>query len=262
MRLFCTFLFSCIITIQASAGGFEANLEEGRLIYRLEKAAWKGTDALLENYAHLRPRLGGYFTYETGAETRCLFYDVSQTNTLILFTFDKEGHLISENTDTVARPLNELESDIMDLRTRTMKRIQSDTSIMQYKNCQFNVVTISEKNHKRSYILTATSAPGYVLIGNDYRIDFDNGNDITEVVKLHQAFLPMKSEGIKQTFHTHTNDTGPYPTPTEVATLLLYTPYTDWESHIILSEKLVTIFDGKQFIRMKRKAWEKIMADR
>ena len=41
----------------------EAILQEGKLLYRLEKAAWYSTDHFLANFQDKRNSIGGYLSY-------------------------------------------------------------------------------------------------------------------------------------------------------------------------------------------------------
>ena len=43
----------------------EKILNEGKLLYRLEKGSWYGTDDMLARFKTKRDSLGGYLSYET-----------------------------------------------------------------------------------------------------------------------------------------------------------------------------------------------------
>ena len=54
-----------VFTVTSLSFGQNANkvLEEGKLLYRLEKASWYGTDIFLEKFAHKKDIAGGYLSY-------------------------------------------------------------------------------------------------------------------------------------------------------------------------------------------------------
>ena len=54
-----------VFTVTSLSFGQNANkvLEEGKLLYRLEKASWYGTDIFLEKFAHKKDIAGSYLSY-------------------------------------------------------------------------------------------------------------------------------------------------------------------------------------------------------
>lgn len=40
--------------------------------------------------------------------------------------------------------------------------------------------------------------------------------------------------------HNHSENTGEYITSTDICTLMLYGKFTEWESHIVVSDKFMT----------------------
>ncbi len=68
-KLLVVFALVCTTTISVSAReNADKILAEGKLLYRLEKASWYGTDAFLEMFPEKVKQIGGQLSYvdETG----------------------------------------------------------------------------------------------------------------------------------------------------------------------------------------------------
>ena len=59
-----TILFAfAITTFSFGQKNVDKILEEGKLLYQLEKASWFGTDVFLEKFSHKVNDIGGYLSY-------------------------------------------------------------------------------------------------------------------------------------------------------------------------------------------------------
>jgi len=60
--------------------------------------------------------------------------------------------------------------------------------------------------------------------------------------------------------HSHLPETGEFITATDVCTLMLYSQYTHWSQHYVLSKKYVSIWDcdKESLVVLTTEAWEKI----
>src|SRR5690606_28772770 len=67
-------------------------LEEGKLLFRLEKGSWYGTDHFLENFPTKRDSIGGYVSYETSD---------NKINTIFFNRFDSNVILVHYQFDNV-----------------------------------------------------------------------------------------------------------------------------------------------------------------
>ena len=65
-------------------------LAEGKLLYRLEKASWNGTDDFLAGFPHKRDLMGGYLSYESDNHkiTTIFFSRVNNDSLLVRYQFD------------------------------------------------------------------------------------------------------------------------------------------------------------------------------
>jgi hypothetical protein len=83
-------------------------------------------------------------------------------------------------------------------------------------------------------------------------------------MKIHNSILQFpynsgdKENKMVETFHSHI--VTEYISSTDICTLLLYKNYVEWNKHIVMNKKEVSIFDMEKetLFTMKRKAWERI----
>jgi len=108
-----------------------------------------------------------------------------------------------------------------------------------------------------------------VLIGNDYLLTYNKKNKLKKKEKLHNSLLEFpykfeegdKNEGDKKmemTIHSHI--VTDLITETDICTLLLYKDFVEWDHHLVMSKKYVSIFDLKEesLQVMKTKDWKKL----
>jgi hypothetical protein len=230
----------------------KAILEEGKLLYRSEMASWVGTDLLLGTYPAMQSQLGGYFSYPSGEETtRCVFFDRSDSPQVVArLTFGPDFDPEQAEVDTIRSPFSAVEEDYYQLRQKALQRMRSDTLFEYYENTSFNLIPVIRGKERKVYVLTGPQVSGIVVFGNDYLLTFNRRNQIKSVKKLHQNIIPIDTEitvegdaEMMSTMHTHLETTGDFITPTDVCTLMLYCPYTNWKQHMVVSEKYIQIWN-------------------
>lgn len=245
----------------------EKILEEGIRLYQSEKASWHGTDIFLARYPEKRNLIRGYFSYSDDKQHHCVFYDKDENpNVLARISFEDNFDLAKAVVDTISRKLTKKEYDYYDIRTKAMNMIQKDTLFKQYKNTGINPIPIITKKEKKVYVLTGPKVSGVVIFGNDYLVEFNKKNKVKRKKKLHNNIIVMNYDSKKETtssFHGHNKTTGDLITATDICTLLLYGKYTNWDTHYVMSEKNVSIWDCKKesLFVMTKKAWDKIHSD-
>ena len=242
-------------------------LNEGKLLYRLEKGSWYGTDLFLANYPNKRDSTGGYLSYEKDHKIYTIFFNRYDHNKVLArYKFDsipKQKALDVElNKNATA-----LEKELITIRLDAKKRMfeNKDKFFSFYKETSPNFIPLITKNKKRVFIFTGPKTNGFVLLGNDYVLTYNKKNKFKKKEKLHNTLLQFAYKSEKKdnptvsTMHSHV--VTKYITSTDICTLLLYKDFVEWKKHIVISKKYVSIFDMKKetlFI-MKRKAWDKIM---
>lgn len=243
-------------------------LYEGKLLYRLEKASWYGTDDMLERFKNKKDSIGGYLSYETdGNKINTIFFNkYNSNNILVRYQFDSLPKQKPVQIDSINKNATKIERDLIKLRQNARGIVYEniDNFFNFYENTSLNFIPIITQNKKQVFILTGPQENGIVLLGNDYILNFNKKNKFNNKEKNHNSVIQFafKSENvdkpIESTIHSHVITD--YITSTDICTLLLYKDYVEWKQHIVISKKQVSIFDLKKetLLTMSRKAWEKI----
>ena len=243
-------------------------LEEGKLLFRLEKGSWYGTDHFLENFPTKRDSIGGYVSYETSDnKINTIFFNRFDSNVILVhYQFDNVPKPKPINIDTINRTATKLEKDLIAINqnARKMATENADNFFSFYENTSLNFIPVIKGNEKKVFVLTGPQVSGIVIIGNDYIINYDKNNAFKDKSKIHNSILqfPYTSENgenaIESTYHSHV--VTDYISSTDICTILLYRDYVEWKHHIVISQKKVSIFnlEHETLFTMKKKDWEKI----
>ncbi len=243
-------------------------LEEGRLLYRLEKASWYGTDVFLDKFSHKMNMVGGYLSYqnESNQIINIFFEKNNPTRILARFEFDSFPQNNPTRIDTVNQVATPTEIDLITIRQDATQQISQNEGgfFSFYENTSFNVIPLIHKGKKRVFILTGPKVSNVVIIGNDYLLTYNSKNKLAKKEKIHNSLLQYQYKSddpenkLSSTFHSHI--LSDLITSTDICTLLLYKDYVEWKQHYVISEKYVSIFDleKENLAVMKRKDWDKI----
>lgn len=225
--------------------------EEGKYLYRLEMAAWHGTDIFLESFKE-KARIGGYFTYMEKDTPKCLFFSKGDTPKVLgVVSFGDIKVVETATIDFKERDFKQEEKELYVMRTTALQHIQQDTLFKKYTNTNFNLLPVIYKGEKKVYVLTAPKKEGVVLFGNDYMMTFDKQDNLLDKKEIHRNLIPIKfeledhddSKEIVASVHSHAAETGEFITPTDICTLMLYGKFTGWKRHIVISENYVSVWD-------------------
>ncbi|MFW5804614.1 MAG: hypothetical protein ACOCWG_05235 [bacterium] len=242
-------------------------LAEGKLLYRLEKASWKGTDDFLSRFPDKRNLIGGYLSYESDSHkiANIFFSSVNNDSLLVRYLFDSIPDSPLQ-IDTINLKITEHEKDLIEIRQDAIQRISnnSDNFFTFYKNTSLNPIPLITNKEKRVFILTGPQISNVVIIGNDYLLEYDKQNKLKDKIQIHQSLLqyPYKSDDpenkLESTYHSHV--VSEYINSTDICTLLLYKDYVEWKQHYVMSKKYVSIFDMEKenLVIITKKAWDKI----
>lgn len=267
-NLLLIYLALCSVITYAQNKKTEKILEEGKLLYRLEKGSWYGTDDMLTRFLTKRDSIGGYVSYETSDnKINTIFFNRFDPNDILIrYQFDYIPKSEPISIDTLNRASTQLERDLITIRQDARKRASENTDgfFTFYENTSLNFIPIINSKEKKVFVLTGPQATGVVIIGNDYILNYDKTNNLKDKSKIHNSILqfPYKSEDdknpIESTIHSHV--VADYISSTDICTFLLYRDYVEWKQHIVISDKQVSIFnlERESLFTMKRKDWEKI----
>ncbi|MEJ0030550.1 MAG: hypothetical protein WDO15_09345 [Bacteroidota bacterium] len=239
---------------------------EAKKLYKSDMASWYGTDIFMAKFQDKRPRARGYFSYVEKGKATCVFFsDDTPRKILASFTFDSTYNINTAVVDGTEREMNSMETDLVAIRTTALEEFQTDKTLFKkYEKTNPNFIPLSDEFGKRVYILTGPQENGVVIFGNDYLLTFDDQNKLIEKKQLHSNPVITESKGTGEkvlvtSMHTHLPTTGDLITATDICTLMLYCPYTQWKQHIVMSKNFVSIWTcGKGLAVMPREAWDKI----
>ncbi|MEX0965669.1 MAG: hypothetical protein WD077_00395 [Bacteroidia bacterium] len=194
--------------------------------------------------------LDGYITYKKGSIWINVFYAKSGDSILVqhtLNTNDLKNPGAWSFSDVKRKP-SELEGELMKVREAVLEDLSLDTDFYDfYDDLGFEPVILPKKDKYYVYLMPTSPEKEYVLFGNDYLLVLDASGNIQRREKLHSEIhsLPAKPEGQGTTMgsmHEHHDDESVLPTPTDIAVLLYNKDRVDWDQHIILSKKFMSIF--------------------
>lgn len=249
---------------QKKLGKMAAKLEaEGKKLYRLEMAAWHGTDLIREKHPELFKEGGGYVSYEKGNRVHYIFYSRNGKDVLSDVSFDWSFDLKKASINLTKRPFNNTESKLYQARNLCTKLVYSDSTFTQYENTAYNFIPTFTKKGMTVYVLTGPKKHGVVILGNDFTITLDKKNRFKKVQSLHQNIIPIEFDASQKggsSIHSHTASTSDFITPTDICTLMLYRRFTSWKHHVVISESYVSSwdFEKEKLVILTKEAWEKI----
>lgn len=223
-------------------------LNEGLFLYRLEKSSWTSTDILLKDYSNLLARVNGYLSYPDGYNTKTIFWN-EENKVLLTITFDSVYFDKKPNVDDNLREPTAVEADLIKLRNDAFELLveNKDEFFKFYDKTSPNLIPIIKDGQRTVFILTG-SQENTLLIGNDYRLVFNERNEIISKVRLHNTLIRIdqadKAGNEVGSVHTHVIESLPYMTSTDICTFLLYKDFFKLKNHVVISDKWTSIFDA------------------
>lgn len=223
-------------------------LEEGLYLYRLEKASWHASDILFKDYKNVISEVKGYLSMVDKKTTRTIFWN-DQLEIVFTVQFDS---MASEKTgvpSSFRRPAMQEEADIIQLRIAAFnKMIENKGKFFSfYEKTRPNLIPVIRNGERIVYVLTASNEKK-LLIGNDYKLYFNEKNEINDKTKLHKSLITLDmSDSEKETtgsMHSHVLKDQPFITPTDVCTFMLYKDVFKVSTHTVISEKWMSLFDS------------------
>lgn len=236
-------------------------------LYKSELASWHSTDVLADELK-TTSNLGGYLSYTENDETIAIYYDQSaDKNILYELRYPQILELKDVYTlDTIPRKPTDLEKRLLITRHKARELVQDneDQFFSFYENVGWNFVPLMIGKKVTVYSIAGPQESGKVLIGNDYKFEFNKKDEFVSKSKIHNTLLTFSYVGedkvIEQVLHSHIIDEYPVMSATDICTLMLYEPYVEWKQHVVISDSYVSIFmmKQKQLVIMTRKVWDKI----
>lgn len=223
-------------------------LKEAKILYRSEMASWYGTDVMMAaNISGWQTKIGGYFSYPDGDETKCIFYTNSETPVVYAtITFDKTFDAQTTRPDVGERVFTKKEEAYFSISKATKKAIETDTFFVRYKNVNFNVIPVFDGETRQAYVMAGTTESGILPLGGDYLIKFDKDNKILTKEKLHNTYIPTGcGKDVTSSYHTHVSGKSQFITVTDLCILMLYYSICPFESYVVASEEYFSFWNPK-----------------
>jgi len=245
----------------------EKILNEGKLLYRLEKASWYGTDFFLKEFPQKKDSIGGYLSYVSDNKVINIFFGRFDTYHIFArFQFDSLPKPNPIQIDTLSSVATAIERDLIQIRQDALDKLKSnsDSFFRFYKNVSFNTIPLITDDERKVYVISGTNLNGIVLIGNDYLFKYDNKNNFISKEKIHNSLIQLQSKidsknnPVVATMHSHV--ISDFIDPTDICTLLLFKDLVNWNQHYVISKNYVSILDIKKetLTIITREAWNKI----
>lgn len=243
-------------------------LNEGKLLFRLEKGSWYGTDDMLARFKSIKDSIGGYLSYENADnKINTIFFSRFDSNKILVrYEFDSLPKTEPIQIDSTNHLASALERRLIKIRQDAQERAykNEDNFFSFYENTALNFIPVINEEESNVFVLTGPQISGVVLIGNDYKIEYDKKGEFVKKMKIHNSILqfPYKSDDpeneLESTFQSLV--LSEYINSTDICTLLLYKDYVEWKQHYAISKKYVSIFDLEKeaLLIITKKAWDKI----
>ena len=100
-----------------------------------------------------------------------------------------------------------------------------------------------------SYMIPQQNDPKIVMFGHDYLFTYKLNGDFKNFKFIHNNPIPIpaikSSDDFQGTAHEHANRNSKFISAIDIANILVSINRIDWDRHIVISKKYVSIFDLK-----------------
>lgn len=104
-------------------------LQEADLLYHYEKAAWNGTDLLMENDS-LKSKYAGYIAYHIDNQYFITFFDKTLSNRIAKYSFTNINPDIPFMSDTQIIPLTDMERELLEMKIQITNNLSDAKYIL------------------------------------------------------------------------------------------------------------------------------------
>lgn len=228
----------------------QSTIEEGKHLFRLEKALWYGTNLLTDSF-HLINRTGVYILYTQENKTKAVFFSNDiKPKVVATFTFDSLLNIKTIITEVKDRKLTPLEADLLVMQQKALYELSHDSLFKPYPYSNLDCLPIINNTERKVMIITSPTKEGRVIFGNDYSIKFNNSNQVISKKAIHSAAFPIRygsieinNKKVEGSMHRHDENTEPAITSTDICTLLSYASYARWKDYFVISKDMLSTWD-------------------
>lgn len=212
-------------------------LKEGLLLYRLERAAWIGSDMCVKNLPEsVMSTAKGYTAYQSGDSE--IFVLHNDDNKRIYRSVFRDGEYIDGSEDMRMRRLTKKERRLVRARNDIFNNLMSEQEegqIMIDNRASPNMIVIPQGKGFRFYMICGAKEPNIIPLGQDYYAEADSKSRIIRWNQMHKAFLGVPITGkVTALIHSH-QPQEPFITPTDICTFKLYGPMMGIKTMVVYS---------------------------
>lgn len=219
-------------------------LAEGNLLYRYERVAWVSNDHALE-ISLIRKKFGGYLVYQSGDSIKAIILEKGQNNCIYEMTYF-QNYSVPMREVFATRKLNDLEEKLQSIKIKITNQVFTPAyKVTCAEGYNLNIDLIPVESGYKLYILTGTSKPEVIPMGNDYVFFTDKNGEITSWRKFHSRLIPamtkIDGEKVRGLTHSHLR-TEPFISATDICTFKLYGGMYGLKQFKVLSTALSKYF--------------------
>jgi len=195
VKPFATLLLFLLSTASAGAQPLKDVVDEAKRLYYCERAAWVAADVVTATLPAEVSKIGGYITRIDGGRPTCVFYTATSPQTVVAQVwFDTLFTTNAAEISTTARPLSAEESFLCRLRTTTEATLRKNRLVKVYENTAFKIIPLAGPAGPRVYVMTVSSDPTEVLLGNDFLITFTARGAVEKLQRLHEKLTTITAD--------------------------------------------------------------------
>ena len=124
----------------------EKILNEGKLLFRLEKGSWNGTDDMLARFKTKKDSVGGYLSYENEEnKINTIFFSRFDSNKILVrYKFDSLPKTKPIKIDSTNNKASDIEKSLIKIRQDAKERVYSneDKFFSFYENVDLSFSSI------------------------------------------------------------------------------------------------------------------------
>jgi hypothetical protein len=224
-------------------------LNEGLELYKLESANRMAMQNITDRA--IASSASGEISYKDSNNLHVILWKAGIDKPAVIqcFTFSDtvdKTHLI---IDTKERDASELETWLISISNSLNTLFLKDTMFKYYDHVSFFTDYIVHQKTVDAYVMSSSEVRGAIVLGNDYKITFDENAKAIAKQKIHSEissinYVDFKKDGISiAAFHHHTNSDPPFITSTDVCNALLQKPESYLQELVVGSAKYTSVFD-------------------
>lgn len=204
-------------------------LQEGILLYKLEKTAWVSSDIINIFKSNLL-LFNGYISYFAGDSIKTIYYYRDSSTTKIKFdvSVNMKDSIIEKNVHVkrIDRFASEQELLLIGLRDEIKIMMSESPSMSENKDkVSPNINPIIRGDRLYFYVLPSSFEQTAFYMGGDYIFEYTRDKKLLSIAPQHKnliRFHTLENTKIYTIYHTHITDYSEFMTATDICQAKLY----------------------------------------